>query len=48
MRSYRVQDKGFRFVVLDNQDYVEKTDYQLWRSYFEELAYDPSKPVLKQ
>ena len=23
LRSYRVQDKGSRFVVLDNQDYIE-------------------------
>ena len=43
LRSYRLQDKGSRFVVLDNQDYVEKIDYQLGRSSFEELDHDPSK-----
>ena len=36
MRSYRVQDKGSRFAVLDNEDY-----YQFGRSSFEELKYDP-------
>ena len=45
LRSYRVQDKGFRFVVLDNQDYIEKSNYQLKRSFFEELDYDPSKTL---
>ena len=43
LRSYRSQDKGSRFVVLDNQDYVEKIEYQLGRSSFEELDHDPSK-----
>ena len=43
LRSYRLQDNGSRFVVLDNQDYVEKTDYQLERSSFEELDHNPSK-----
>ena len=38
-----MQDKGLRFVVLDNQDYIEKTEYQLGRSSFEELDHDPSK-----
>ena len=37
-----MQDKGSRFVVLDNQDYVEKIEYQLGRSSFEELDQDPS------
>ena len=43
-----MQNQGFRFLVPDHQDYDEKIDYQLWRSYFEELDYDPSKPVLKE
>ena len=43
LRSYRVQDKGSRFVVLDNEDYIEKINYQFGRSSFEELDYDPSK-----
>ena len=38
-----MQDKGSRFVVLDNQDYVEKIDYQLGRSSFEEFDDDPSE-----
>ena len=41
LRSYRVQDKGSRFVVLDNEHYIEKINYQLGRSSFEELKYDP-------
>ena len=43
LRSYRVQDQGSRFVVLDNEDYIEKINYQFGRSSFEELDYDPSK-----
>ena len=43
LRSYRLQDKVSRFVVLDNQDYVEKIDYQLGRSSFEEFDDDPSE-----
>ena len=39
-RSNRIQDKGSRFVILDNDDYIEKIDYQL-RSSFSELNYDP-------
>ena len=31
-----------RFVALDNQDYVEKIEYQLGRKSFEELNHDPS------
>ena len=41
-RSYRIQDKGSRFVILDNDDYIEKIDYQLRRSSFSELNDDPS------
>ena len=43
LRSYRLQNKGSRFVARDNQVYVEKIDYQLGRSSFEELDHDPSK-----
>ena len=42
LRSYRLQDKGARFVVLDNKDYVEKIEYRLGRSSFDELDHDPS------
>ena len=41
--AYRLQNKGSRFVVLDNQDNIERIDYQLGRSSFEELDHDPSK-----
>ena len=39
----RVQDKGSRFVVLDNEDYVKKVKHQINRSSFERLEYDPTK-----
>ena len=29
--------------IVDNQDCIEKINYQLGRSCFEELDYDPSK-----
>ena len=48
LRSYHLQDKGSRFVVLDNQDYVEKIEYQLGRSWFEELDHDPSNLFLEK
>ena len=35
--------QGLHFVVLDNQDYIEKIEYQLERSLLEELDHDPSK-----
>ena len=38
-----MQDKGSRFVVIDNQDYIEKIEYQLGRSSFEELDHYLSK-----
>ena len=41
-RSYRIQDKGSRFVILDNDDYIEKIDYHFRRSSFSELNDDPS------
>ena len=37
-----MQDKGSRFVILDNDDYIEKIYYQLNRSSFSELNNDPS------
>ena len=43
LRSYCFQDKRSPFVVLDNQDFIEKVDCQLGRIWFEELDYDPSK-----
>ena len=47
LKSYCVQDKGFRFVVQGNQDYIEKIKCQLGRSPFEEFNYHPSKKFLK-
>ena len=41
-QSYRIQDKGSRFVILDNDDYIGKIDYQLRRSSFSKLNDDPS------
>ena len=35
--------KGSHFVVLGNQNYIEKINYQVERGSFEELDYDPSK-----
>ena len=40
-RSYRIQDKGSRFVILDD-DYIEKIDYQHRRSSFSESNDDAS------
>ena len=39
----RVQDKGSRFVVMDNEDYVKKVEHQINRSSFQRLEYDPTK-----
>ena len=39
----RVQDKGSRFVVLDNEDYIKKVEDQINRSSFHRLEYDPTK-----
>ena len=43
-----MQDKGSQFIVLDNQDYLEKIEYQLGRSSFEELDHNPSKLFSEQ
>ena len=39
----RVQDKGSRFVVLNNEDYVKKVEHQINRSSLQRLEYDPTK-----
>ena len=39
----RVQDKGSRFVILENEVYEEKIQQQIDRSSFKELKDDPSK-----
>ena len=40
--NFVVEDKGSRFVILENQDYVERIEYQLGIGLFEELDHDPS------
>ena len=39
----RVQDKGSRFVILENKDYEEKIQHQIDRSSFIQLEEDPSR-----
>ena len=41
----RVQDKGSRFEVLDNEDYVKKDEDQINRSSFQRLEYNPTKNI---
>ena len=40
--------KGSRFVVLDNEDYIKKINYQLGRSSFETVDYGPEKTFPKK
>ena len=42
-RVVRVQDKGSRFVILENETYEERVQHQIDRSSFQELKDDPSK-----
>ena len=42
-QSVRFQDKGSRFLILDNNDYEQKTQIQINRSSFNQLGEDPSK-----
>ena len=42
-RVVRVQDKGSRFFILENETYEEKEQHQIDRSSFKELKDDPSK-----
>ena len=37
-KTFRIQDKGSRFVVLDSDSYIEKIDRQLERSSFQQLG----------
>ena len=37
----RVEDKGSRFLVLDNEDYIKKVEHQI-NSSFQRLEYDPT------
>ena len=40
-QTIRIQDKGSRFVILDNSDYEEKVQHQINRSSFEKLSENP-------
>ena len=42
-QTVRVQDKGSHFVILDNNDYEQKTQTQIDRSSFNRLEEDPIK-----
>ena len=42
-QTIKVQDKGLRFVILENRDYEQKIEYQIERSSFKQLPQDPSK-----
>ena len=42
-RVVRVQDKGSRFFILENETYEEKEQHQIDRNSFKELKDDPSK-----
>ena len=42
-QTVRVQDKGSRFFILDNNDYEEKIQTQINRSSLKQLGEDPSK-----
>ena len=42
-QTVRVQDKGSRFFIFDNNDYEQKIQTQINRSSFKQLGEDPSK-----
>ena len=42
-QTIRIQDKGLRFVILDNLDYEEKVQHQINRSSFEKISENPNK-----
>ena len=39
----RLQGKGSRSVVLDNEDYIKKVEHQINKSSFQRLKYGPTK-----
>ena len=47
-RTYRIQDKSSRFVILENDDYINKIDYQLGRSSLEQLEKNLSNTFSKK
>ena len=42
-QTIRIQDKGSRFVILDNSDYEEKVQHQINRSSFEKTSKNSNK-----
>ena len=47
-QTISIQDKGSRFVILDNVDYKEKVQHQINRSSFEKIAENPNKTYEKR
>ena len=43
-----IQDKGSRFVILDNLDYEEKVQHQINRSSFQKISENPNKIYEKE
>ena len=48
LRSCRVQDKGSRFAVLDNEDYIEKIIINSGEALLKNLNMIHKKPSLKE
>ena len=46
-KTCRIQNKGSRFFVLDSDGYIEKTDHQLEKKFFQQLHYNPSNEFHK-
>ena len=47
-QTIRIQDKGSRFVMLDNSDYEEKLQHQINRGLFEKIPENPNKTYEKR
>ena len=47
-QTTRIQDKGSRFVILDNSDYEEKVQHQINRTLFKKLSENPSNVYEKR
>ena len=47
-KTCRIQNEGSRFVVLDSDSYIEKTDRRLERSSFQQSNYKPSDKFCKK
>ena len=47
-QTIRVQDKGSRFVILENDDYCSKIKNQLDRSSFSLLHHDPTPSFVEK